>query len=197
MLFRSVSAYVYGHPSALPVSEQHPLNAHSPYTQTKILAEEISRFYALHHDVPVAIVRPFNIYGPGQDDRFLIPTLVRQALDPSCDAITVEDLRPRRDYLHVDDLVGLLQRTLPPATIGTYNAGSGRSWSIEELVGIINNRLAAPKTLRSVGHFRPLEVPDVIADITCARRELGWAPTINLPKGIDNLLSGASSATLP
>ena len=58
--------------------------------------------------MPVTIVRPFNLYGPGQSEEFLIPTLIRQALSPECDAITVADHRPKRDYIYVDDVVDLL-----------------------------------------------------------------------------------------
>jgi nucleoside-diphosphate-sugar epimerase len=71
-----ISSYVYGKPLRLPIDEDHPLEPFNPYSHTKILAEEIGRYYAAQFGVPVFIVRPFNVYGPGQDRRFLIPTLI-------------------------------------------------------------------------------------------------------------------------
>ena len=61
-----VSSYVYGVPQHLPIREDHPLSAFNPYSQTKILAETVARFYEQHHGLPLVIVRPFNLYGPGQ-----------------------------------------------------------------------------------------------------------------------------------
>ena len=54
--------------------------------------------------VKAAIVRPFNIYGPGQESRFLVPKLIRQIIDPVCNGIAIGDPRPRRDYTYVSDL---------------------------------------------------------------------------------------------
>ena len=96
-----LSSYVYGPPRALPIPESHPLAAFNPYSHTKILAEETVRYYMATFGVRASVVRPFNVYGPAQDDHFLIPEIVRQLLDPAIDAITVADLRPRRDYSHV------------------------------------------------------------------------------------------------
>jgi nucleoside-diphosphate-sugar epimerase len=82
----------------------------NPYSHSKILAEEACGFYSEHHGLRIATVRPFNIYGPGQNERFLIPTLVRQALDATAGKIEVADDRPRRDFLFVSDFVDLLWR---------------------------------------------------------------------------------------
>jgi len=106
-----MSSYVYGPPARLPISEEEPLCAFNPYSHTKILAEETALYYHRQFGVPVTIVRPFNVYGPGQDRRFLIPTILTQAIDPGQPAIVVADLRPRRDYLFISDLIDLLTRT--------------------------------------------------------------------------------------
>jgi len=179
-----VSSYVYGIPRALPIAEDHPLQALNPYGHTKILAEEAVRFLGAQFGLRTVIVRPFNIYGPGQDPRFLIPTLIAQALDPGADAITVRDVRPKRDFLHVRDLVSLLVATLSDRASGIYNAGSGRSVSIPDLVGHINAALPAPKPLKSTGDERPQEVFDVVADVSRARRDLSWAPAVALDEGV-------------
>src|SRR6266496_2153951 len=89
--FTLVSSYMYGQPERLPIPEDHPLRAFNPYGHSKLLAEETARFYASSFGVAVNVVRPFNLYGPGQPDDFLIPTLIRQALDPASGALTVAD----------------------------------------------------------------------------------------------------------
>ena len=183
-----ISSYVYGRPRILPIAETHTLQAVNPYAHTKIMAEDAARYYATQYGVHVSIVRPFNIYGPGQAERFLIPTLLRQALDPKLEFITVADLRPRRDYLHIDDLTALLMTTThgPPET---YNAGSGVSWSVAELIEIINSFLPKPKTARSCGLVRPNEIPDVRADISLATCMLGWRPAVELRDGIGQMIA--------
>src|SRR5580698_6385324 len=103
-----ISSYVYGPPVRLPISEGQPARAFNPYSHTKILAEETGLYYQRQFAVPVTIVRPFNVYGPGQDRRFLIPTILTQAIDPAQAAIIVTDLRPRRDYIFIADLIDLL-----------------------------------------------------------------------------------------
>jgi nucleoside-diphosphate-sugar epimerase len=179
-----ISSYVYGPPRVIPITEDHPLQAFNPYAHSKVLAEEVCRFYAGQHGTPVAIVRPFNIYGPGQDGRFLIPTLVRQALAPDSDAIEVADLRPRRDFLYVSDLIDLMLATLAGGASGAYNAGSGVSTSIQEIGTILNSIVPYEKKLVSRGESRPHEILDVVADIRKAERELGWKPRVDIATGL-------------
>jgi nucleoside-diphosphate-sugar epimerase len=179
-----VSSYVYGIPRCLPIREDHPLAPLNPYSHSKILAEDTVRCFGAWFGVRASIVRPFNLYGPGQNAQFLIPTIIRQALDPGCDRITVRDERPRRDYIHVGDLVSLLIATLTGPAGGVYNAGSGRSVSIAELVTEISSALPAQKPLHSIDEARKEEVLDVVADITRAGKELSWQPRIGLAEGL-------------
>lgn len=188
-----ISSYVYGQPQKLPVPEDHPLAPLNPYAHSKILAEEISRFYCRFFGFPVTIIRPFNVYGPGQDERYLIPLLVRQALDPASDHIEVADARPRRDFLYIDDLVELLCTALHGAPGVTVNAGSGHSHSIQEIVDLINEHIPRPKALRSRGESRQTELMDVSADITRAASLFGWKPKVCLAEGLRRVLAAMSA----
>jgi nucleoside-diphosphate-sugar epimerase len=179
-----VSSYVYGIPISLPIREDHPVQPLNPYSHSKILAEETVRYFGAQFGVRSSIVRPFNVYGPGQDSRFLIPTIIQQALDPRCDRITLRDVRPRRDYIHVRDLVSLLISTLAGPSSGVYNAGSGTSVSIPDLVTIVNRSLGGKKPLHSIDQVRLEEVLDVVADISRARKDLNWEPRIELGEGL-------------
>ena len=132
-----LSSYVYGRPLFLPISEEHPVAAFNPYGHTKLLAEEVCRYYAENRGVNVVIIRPFNIYGPGQNEHFLIPTLLRQVLDPDAKEISIADDRPRRDYLFIEDLLDLLLLTMNHRGYGAFNAGSGSSVSPRELAAVM------------------------------------------------------------
>jgi nucleoside-diphosphate-sugar epimerase len=187
-----VSSYVYGKPRALPLGEEHPVQAFNPYGLTKLLAEESAAFYRDAFHVPVSIVRPFNIYGPGQADSFLIPMLIRQALDRARDAYEVADSEPRRDQLYVDDLISLLIAAADRPG-GVYNAGSGESVNIADLAALINDLLGIRKPLRSRGERRPDEVMDVVADIARAERELRWRPKISLREGLAETIASMRS----
>lgn len=179
-----ISSYVYGIPDALPIREDAPVRALNPYSHSKICAEAAVRYLSAQFGFSSTIIRPFNVYGPGQDRRFLIPTMIRQALDPAEEAIVVRDTRPKRDYLHVSDLVSLIIAAISSGRSGTYNAGSGRSASIMEIAGALNAMLERPKRLCSTGEERPEEVLDVVADIARARAELAWEPRVPLVDGL-------------
>jgi nucleoside-diphosphate-sugar epimerase len=186
-----ISSYVYGTPRSLPISESHPLVAGNPYAHSKIVAESIVDFHREHMGVRAAIIRPFNLYGPGQGQQFVIPRIVSQLLDPDCHEVALGDLRPKRDYLHVDDLVELIMLALHAGTSGTYNAGSGHSLSVRELADEAARVFAVRKEIRGSGESRQNEVMDVVADITAASQDLGWQPRITLNEGLRGLAQAA------
>lgn len=184
-----VSSYVYGHPQRLPISEDHPLCANNPYAHSKLMAEDAGRFYEKDFKMRVVVVRPFNIYGPGQTRPFLIPTIVEQAMDASTSEIRLKDLRPRRDYVYIDDAIQLLLLTLGKNVKGVYNVGSGESASVAELTELIRRAVGTDKPVVSEEQPRPEEVMDVRADISRAAFELGWHPATSLSEGIGKVVA--------
>jgi UDP-glucose 4-epimerase len=192
-----VSSYVYGPPARLPISEDEPLRAFNPYSHTKILAEESGLYYQRQFAIPVTIIRPFNVYGLGQDRRFLIPSILWQAIDLGQAAIEVADLRPRRDYIFIADLIDLLVRTAFRREGGVFNAGSGSSWAVGDVIALVNGFLPTPKPVRVEGLARPEEVADVVADISRARHEFGWEPRVPLPEGLQLTLSSMKHLRTP
>lgn len=190
-----LSSYMYGHPDTLPISEHHPLRPFNPYSHSKFLAEEVAGFYRKTFGVPVTIVRPFNPYGPRQSTKFLIPTLIVQALSPEFDAITVADDRPKRDYIFIDDLVGLLLRLLDCSqTNAIYNAGTGVSVSVRDLAESVARLAGTRKPIVSQDRSRPDEVMDTVADIARAGRELNWFPTVRLEDGLKRTIAHMSES---
>ena len=99
------SSYMYGHPQYQPIDENHPIQAYNPYSQTKVICESLCEGYNRDFKVPITIFRPFNIYGKGQNPDFLIPSIIQQARNGK---IVIKDDRPKRDYIHVEDIVGAI-----------------------------------------------------------------------------------------
>jgi UDP-glucose 4-epimerase len=100
----------------------------------------------------------------------------------------VADLRPRRDYIFIADLVDLLVSMTFRREGGTFNAGSGSSWGVDEVISIVNELLPAPKAVQSNGRLRQDEVLNVVADISRVRGEFGWEPRVSLRDGLRDTL---------
>jgi nucleoside-diphosphate-sugar epimerase len=186
-----ISSYVYGPPSRLPVTEDEPRRPANPYMHTKVLAEDCCTWYADQMGVESLIVRPFNVFGPGQDARFVIPTIISQLVDPAIAEVTVADALPRRDYLHVDDLVSLLVAAVGSTAVGAVNAGTGRSHSVQEVYDLLLEVSGRHKPLVQTGGQRRGEILDVVADIGRARSMLGWQPATDLREGLRTTFEAA------
>jgi nucleoside-diphosphate-sugar epimerase len=178
-----VSAYVYGLPKYLPIDENHPLVPNNPYAHSKWLGEELCRFYAENMGVKSIILRPFNLYGPGQDDRFLIPTLLRQIRETG--EITVKDELPKRDYLHINDFVEACCLAMThDETFSIFNVGSGTSHSVYQIIEMLRRGFRADIPFTSLNEKRQNEIPDTVADISAIRRSVGWSPKTTLNDAI-------------
>ena len=185
-----VSGYCYGIPTTLPLSESAPARPNNPYAASKFAAEEACRFFHGYLQTPVTILRPFNIYGPGQPSHFLIPRIVEQAIDPAISEIVLEDDTPRRDYVHVGDVVRAIRALLKNRTAGaTFNIGAGKSISVAQLTNLICLAADLKKPLVSRGQPRAHEIPDVVADITAIRDAIGWSPSISLEDGLREIIA--------
>jgi nucleoside-diphosphate-sugar epimerase len=183
-----VSAYLYGQPVEQPIREDHPLLPNNPYSLSKMQAEIACEFYARTHGLQVAVIRPFNVYGFGQDENFLIPTILRQVL--TADEIEVQDLAPKRDYLYIDDLVELLLATLnAPAGYNVYNGGTGSSLSVAEVIAAAQAEAGTSKPVRCGQSVRKHEIHDTRADVQKARKELGWSHKYEFRDGVRTIVA--------
>jgi nucleoside-diphosphate-sugar epimerase len=180
------STYVYGNPNYLPIDEGHPVNPNSPYNHSKLLSENLCQFYAEKFNVSVSVLRLFNVYGPGQKRPFLIPEIIHQALEN--DTIELMDLSPRRDFVHVNDVIDAMLATIDGFGFEVYNVGSGVSTSVEELVSAILGALRMEKIISATGAVRPNEVMDTRAEISKISKMLGWRPKTSLVSGIQSVV---------
>ena len=181
------TAKVYGEVKDMPIDEEHPLQAQSPHIGSDITAEKLVEGYYLSDNLPAAIVRLFNVYGPVQSKDAIIPTIIAQGLVG--EKLFLGDMRPIRDFVYVDNVVeGLMKAAETPESVGeAINLGSGQGISIGDL---------ADKILKLIG--RDIEIlfdatrirtqsPDIerlVADITKANDLLSWQPKTSLDNGL-------------
>lgn len=129
---------VYGTARYAPISESHPLQPQSPYSASKIGADAMAMSFFHAFELPVAIARPFNTYGPRQSARAVIPTIISQILAGQSE-IKLGSLSPTRDFNYVEDTCGgLIALAESDASVGTTtNIGSGAEISIGELANLL------------------------------------------------------------
>jgi nucleoside-diphosphate-sugar epimerase len=181
-----LSSYMYGDAGSEAIAETAPVSTKNPYGVTKQFAEQLCNIYSDSLGVEARILRPFNVYGPEQSDAFLIPKIVREA---KLGKVHVKDLDPRRDYVYVDDLVQAIVSLMDYAgTHRVFNIGSGRSYSVRDVIDTVETLLGTPVEVISDEVRRPGEVMDSVADIALARRELGWSPRYSLAQGLSQIL---------
>jgi nucleoside-diphosphate-sugar epimerase len=183
-----LSTYIYGLPEATPVLESHRFAPNTPYNHSKVLAESLIQFYSREFQVNSVTLRPFNIYGAGQDPHFLIPFIINQMLDSSVKEITVQDLSPKRDYLFVEDLIDAIILTIARQGNSIYNIGSGASHSVEEVLLLALQAANMTKPYREIGQRRQGELDDLCADISLVRQDLGWEPKVSLFDGLSKMI---------
>ncbi|HUR26163.1 MAG TPA: NAD-dependent epimerase/dehydratase family protein [Candidatus Thermoplasmatota archaeon] len=181
------SSHVYGHPQRSPIDEGHPLQPRSPYGASKMAAEALALAYHATYGVPTVIVRPFNIYGPGQAPGFLVPDIVRQLRAGK--GLVLGDPKPVRDYTYIDDAVRFFLAcgtVSAPAVAGeAINLGSGKGQSVEQIVHAAIKASGSPlKPTFAASRFRANESGAVVADASKAKRLLGWTPQIGLEDGL-------------
>lgn len=186
-LIHTSSSEVYGSALRVPIDEDHPLQAQSPYSASKIGADKLVESYYRSFDVQTVTVRPFNTYGPGQSNRAVIPTIITQAL--TSNQIHLGNLTTRRDFTYLDDTVNgfLLAASNGKWDGQVYNLGTGYEVSIGEAAQNIFNILKIqPDIMIDQERMRPekSEVLRLVSDNAKAKRDLGWMPLVGLEEGL-------------
>ncbi len=179
---------VYGTALYAPIDEEHPLQAQSPYSASKIAADQLALSYHRAFGVPVSIARPFNTYGPRQSSRAIIPTIITQALRGG--GVRLGSVTPTRDLCYVGDTAqGVIRICESEATLGTaVNLGTGREISIGDLAKLIFKIIGRePEIVTEEQRVRPgkSEVMRLIANSDKAFRLCGWKPSVTLEQGLE------------
>lgn len=186
-LVHTSTSEVYGTAQYTPIDEKHPLVGQSPYSASKIGADQLAESFYRSYDLPVATVRPFNTYGPRQSARAVIPAVISQAI--SRDVVQVGAMHPVRDLTFVSDTVeGFLRVGESDAAVGTViNLGWGVGVSVkalvEKIVALVGRKV---EILFDATRLRPekSEVDKLEADNTKAKELLGWEPKVSFDDGL-------------
>ena len=185
------SSEVYGTAQFIPIHEKHPLNAQSPYAASKIGADQLALSFYRSFNLPVAIARPFNTYGPRQSVRAIIPSIITQ-IASGVDSIKVGNLHTIRDFNYVADTVsGLIAIAESSQTVGdVFNIGSGFDISIADLLDTITDLMQTNvKIVHELSRIRPekSEVQELLANNMKIKQFTAWQPQY---QGLDGLLQG-------
>lgn len=180
---------VYGTAMRVPIDEDHPLQPQSPYAATKVGADMLARSFHRSFGLPVAIVRPFNTYGPRQSTRAVIPSLLAQIQSDEVTEIHLGSTTPTRDFNYVEDTArGFLAVATCDRALGeVVNVGSGREISIGDLVELLFEITGRRKeVVTEQERLRPegSEVERLLCDNTRAREWAGWKPEVPLEEGL-------------
>ena len=182
---------VYGTARYVPIDEKHPLQPQSPYSATKIAADQMALSFYYSFELPVTIARPFNTYGPRQSARAVIPTIITQIAN-GADSIHLGSLTPTRDFNYVQDTVnGMISIATNNQLAGeTINLGSNYEISIGNLVSLIAQIMQKDISITTdEQRIRPKdsEVERLWADNSKSLQKLDWSPEF---AGIEGLRKG-------
>lgn len=186
---------VYGTALRVPIDEDHPLQAQSPYSATKVAADKLAESYHASFDLPVVTLRPFNTYGPRQSTRAVIPTIITQ-LAADQGAVSLGALDPTRDLTYVGDtaqaFMAVASAPIESVAGRVFNAGSGTEHSIGDVARLIASKMQRPLALtQGAERLRPQrsEVMRLVSDSTRIGELVGWSPEHSLESGLDETIA--------
>jgi len=183
---------VYGTARYTPIDETHPRQAQSPYSASKIGADALAMSFFSAFDLPLAIARPFNTYGPRQSLRAVIPSIIMQVLG-GANVLELGDLTPKRDLTYVEDTCrALVEISTSDSLLGQeVNIGSGHSISISDLVGLIQELMGTDLPIQQdERRVRPSnsEVFLLQADASLLKEHTSFEPQVTLRGGLERTI---------
>ena len=192
-VIQTSTSEVYGTAQFTPITEEHPLQGQSPYSASKIGADQIAMSFYNSFNTPVSVVRPFNTFGPRQSARAVIPTIISQ-IASGMTKIKLGALDPIRDFNYVQDVVdGFIAAAESDKSIGeVINIGSGYKISIGDTAKLIAKLMNKEIEFEEdVKRLRPekSEVWELQASNEKAKTLLNWAPEYSGEKGLERGLS--------
>ena len=180
---------VYGSAQFTPINEKHPLVGQSPYSASKIAADQLALSYYKSFKTPVKILRPFNTYGPRQSNRAIIPTIINQCLNIKSKNLYLGNLLPTRDLNYVEDICnGFFETYKTKKTIGEIiNVGSNYNISVKNLAQKIIKIMKLNNNIKSTKIKKRPEKSEVF-HLKCNNKKIkkltNWKQKIKLEKGL-------------
>ena len=183
---------VYGTAQYVPMDENHPLQGQSPYSATKIAADQLVNSYFTSFELPTITVRPFNTFGPRQSARAIIPTIISQLASGKRE-VMIGATTPTRDFTYVADTVTGFTAALAAGSAAfgeTVNLGAGFEISIGDTFAAIAEVMGVDATaIEDPARMRPAnsEVERLFSDNSKAARVLDWSPALT---GVEGFKTG-------
>lgn len=179
----------YGSAIYTPIDEKHPYQPQSPYSASKIAADAIALSYYYSFNSPVSIIRPFNIYGPRQSARAVIPTIITQLLKKKKN-IELGNLSPTRDFTYVKDTCEAYVKLIKTDNLEgeIINIGNSKEISIGDLAKKIKDLMHSTAKIESIRKRKRIdssEVNRLLVDNTKAFKLINWKPTYSLDEGLE------------
>ena len=183
---------VYGTAKYVPIDEQHPLQAQSPYSASKIGADAMAMSFFNAFDLPLTIARPFNTYGPRQSARAVIPTIIAQ-IASGCPQIELGDVTPTRDFNYVADTCrGFLELARCEKAVGeVVNIGSNYEISVADTLNLIRELMNSQvEFVFDQQRMRPekSEVCRLWCDNTKIKALTGFEPEYSIRQGLQKTI---------
>ena len=182
------TSHVYAIPHKLPIKEAHPTNATSVYSESKISGEKLCETYSKSYGLNISVLRLFSTYGPKNSEYKVESRIITQLL--SNRSIKIGNLFPKRDFVYIDDVIRAFQTVMKNLKgFNTYNVGSERSYSIQEICNILK-KLSGKKNpvIVQKTKIRKNDVKNVVSD--CSKiKKLGWKPEISINEGLELTLN--------
>lgn len=177
------SSEIYGTAQYAPIDENHPLNPSSPYAASKVAADRAAYSYFNTYHLPIAIIRPFNTFGP-RHTYDVIPKFIRLALQSKPLTVHGTGLQTR-DFTYVDDMVEafLIMGSHAKAAGQAVNFGTGRDVSIKRTAELILRLSGSASKIVHTAH-RAAEVQRLVCDNRLAKKLFGWKPRFSLEQGL-------------
>jgi NAD dependent epimerase/dehydratase len=182
----------YGTAQYVPIDENHPMVGQSPYSASKIAADQLAISYFRSFNIPVKIVRPFNTYGPRQSARAVIPTIITQLLQGKTE-INLGNIHPTRDLTFVKDTAkGFMEISKVPALDGTItNIGMKEEISVGDLVKLIAGLMGKQiSIITDEQRVRPdaSEVERLFCNNERIIKNTAWKPSYTLKSGLSETI---------
>jgi len=185
IIYASTGGALYGEPECLPVDENHPINPLAPYGVSKHTVEHYLHLYGIDYGLNYTILRYPNVYGPRQNphgEAGVIAIFTEKMIKGKIPKI-FGDGTATRDYVYIDDIVEANLLAVEKGDRGTYNLGSNKETSVNEIFSLLKAKLDFP--LKPIYESkRPGEVYRICLTNDKAKAELGWSPKVSLEEGI-------------
>jgi dTDP-glucose 4,6-dehydratase len=192
-IIHTSTSEVYGSGIYFPMDEKHPIQPQSPYAASKAAADFIALSYFKSFNTPVTILRPFNVFGPRQSTRAIIPTVISQLIDHKQKEIKVGNVNTVREFNYISDTIHAFEKAINNKRIigKITNIGNGYDISIKNIIMLLKKIAKSPKKIKITKERirkKSSEVEKLQSCNKLAKKNLGWSANLNNSKKLSNAL---------